>query len=68
VLAKLPAMFSYVTQTQDDTRKPRMDVSELSCGGRFRLGIGVGWNEIKFIALNENFQNRGRRSQEAEGL
>jgi probable F420-dependent oxidoreductase len=33
-------------------------------GGRFRLGIGVGWNPIEFTALNENFHNRGRRSEE----
>src|SRR5262249_7068772 len=32
--------------------------------GRFRLGIGVGWNEIEFTGLNEHFHNRGRRSQE----
>jgi probable F420-dependent oxidoreductase len=34
------------------------------CGNRFRLGIGVGWNEVEFIGLNETFANRGRRSEE----
>ena len=33
-------------------------------GGRFRLGIGVGWNQVEFVGLNENFHNRGRRSAE----
>jgi probable F420-dependent oxidoreductase len=33
-------------------------------GSRFRLGIGVGWNPVEFTALNENFHNRGRRSEE----
>ncbi|HEX6442405.1 MAG TPA: LLM class F420-dependent oxidoreductase [Stellaceae bacterium] len=37
---------------------------DLLCGGRFRLGIGVGWNEVEFTGLNEDFHNRGRRSEE----
>jgi probable F420-dependent oxidoreductase len=33
-------------------------------GGQFRLGIGIGWNEVEYGALNEEFRNRGKRSEE----
>lgn len=33
-------------------------------GGRFRFGIGLGWNPVEYTALNEDFSNRGRRSEE----
>ena len=32
--------------------------------GRLRLGIGIGWNDVEYEALNESFRNRGRRSEE----
>jgi probable F420-dependent oxidoreductase len=32
--------------------------------GRFRLGVGIGWNPIEYQALNENFRNRGKRFEE----
>ena len=43
--------------------KQAAEIDVLS-GGRLRLSIGVGWNAVEFEALNETFENRGRRSAE----
>jgi len=33
-------------------------------GGKFRLGLGIGWNPVEYEALGEDFTNRGRRFEE----
>jgi len=37
---------------------------DLLSEGRFRLGVGIGWNDIEYEALNESFANRARRFEE----
>src|SRR6202142_2461416 len=34
---------------------------DLLTNGRFRLGIGLGWNAIEYEALGADFSDRGRR-------
>ena len=32
---------------------------DLLCGGRFRLGLGIGWNKVEYDALGVPFEKRG---------
>ena len=37
---------------------------DVLAGGRFRLGVGLGWNFVEFESLGQEFRNRGRRVEE----
>jgi probable F420-dependent oxidoreductase len=37
---------------------------DLLTEGRFRLGVGIGWNAVEYEALGERFENRGVRFEE----
>src|ERR1700733_1746379 len=37
---------------------------DLLTEGRFRLGVGLGWNAVEYEALGKDFTHRGRRMEE----
>src|ERR1700683_4079741 len=41
---------------------------DLLSKGRFRLGVGLGWNAVEYEALGRSFSDRGRRSEEQVAL
>lgn len=43
-------------------------VLQEATGGRFRLGIGIGWHEAEYDMLHIDFDERGERADEALAL
>jgi len=41
---------------------------DLLSGGRLRLGVGLGWNQVEYQALGVPFADRGRRLAEQVGV
>jgi probable F420-dependent oxidoreductase len=41
---------------------------DLLTEGRFRLGVGLGWNAVEYEALGKDFTDRGRRLEEQVAL
>jgi len=48
----------------DPTCRQAGSFTRCSLWGRFRCGIGVGWNPVEYVGLNENAHNRGNRSKQ----
>jgi probable F420-dependent oxidoreductase len=41
---------------------------DLLTGGKFRLGVGLGWNAVEYEALGQDFGSRGKRITEQVSL
>jgi probable F420-dependent oxidoreductase len=66
ITERLELVTGVVILPQRQTALVAKQVTEIDIlsGGRLRLGVGIGWNEVEYIGLNENFHNRGKRIEE----
>jgi len=44
--------------------KQTAEIDVLTGGGKFRLGVGVGWNAVEYEGLGMDFKTRGRAIEE----
>ena len=66
VTQRIELVAAVIILPQRQTALVAKQVAEIDVlsGGRMRLGIGIGWNDVEYEALGEDFHNRGRRSEE----
>ncbi len=66
VAPQLDPVAGVIILPQRQTALVAKQAAEVDCltGGRLRLGIGIGWNDVEYQALGMSFENRGRRFEE----
>lgn len=69
-ITKLELVTGIIIAPQRQTALLAKQVAEVDVlsEGRFRLGIGVGWNRVEYEALGQPFSERGKRQEEQIGL
>jgi len=67
---RIELMSGIVILPQRQTALVAKQAAELDVlsGGRFLLGVGVGWNEVEYQALGQPFNRRGARMDEQIAL
>jgi probable F420-dependent oxidoreductase len=65
-LTKLELVPAVIILPQRQTALVAKQAAEVDVltGGKFRLGVGVGWNEVEYEALGQDFHKRGRIIEE----
>jgi len=69
-LTRLELATSVIVLPQRQTALVAKQAAELDIltGGRFRLGVGLGWNTVEYEALGMKFTNRNKRMEEQIAL
>jgi probable F420-dependent oxidoreductase len=69
-ITKLELAPSVIVLPQRQTALVAKQAAEVDIltGGKFRLGVGLGWNQVEFEALGMSFTNRNKRMEEQIAL